>query len=288
MLKAKVQSGSTDQTVLVLEKAFERFNEASHKLEAKYQILVEESNDLREKLRQKDLEIQRHERLATLGKTAAALAHEVRNPLGAIKLFLSLLRQDLHDRPQSLEVLDQMNVSVSTLDSVVSNILQFSKDKPACFNPLNLHAIINEQIALIRSLGSEGLDIVTDLKATPFIVGDEHGLRRVFYNLFVNSWQAVAGNGQLRVTTRDDNESVLITIADDGPGVPEALLDSIFDPFVTTKNAGTGLGLAVVRQIVDQHGGRIQVVNRQGAEFEVRLERKSKGASSDGEFRRAG
>lgn len=274
MLVSKVQASTTNQNEFgLLEQAFQRFNEASSKLETKYKLLLEDTNILREKLRQKDLELQRNERLATLGKTAAALAHEVRNPLGAIKLFLSLLRHDLHDRPESTELIDQISISISTLDSVVSNILQFSRDSRAIFAPLNLHAIIQEQCALLKPLEAETFKLMLDLHASPFIIGDEHGLRRVFSNLFINACQALNGIGQLRIVTADQGSNVSITVTDNGPGITESLLETIFDPFVTTKNSGNGLGLAVVRQVVEQHSGSIVARNNCGAEFVVTLPR---------------
>lgn len=257
----------------LLEQAFRRFNQASSKLEAKYQQLSLETNRLREQLHQKDLEIQRNERLATLGKTAAALAHEVRNPLGAIKLFLSLLRQDLADRPAALELIDQVGICIGTLDSVVSNILQFSRDQKPTFMPLNLHSIIQEQCALLEPLGTDRFAIQLDLQATPFIIGDQHGLRRVFSNLLLNSHQALNGHGQLRIESFDQENNVAVLVADNGPGIPERVIDTLFEPFVTTKNSGNGLGLAVVKQVLDQHNGSITVKNESGAQFLLLLPR---------------
>lgn len=274
MLVNKAQANTVSQNDFgLLEQAFHRFSEASSKLELRYKLLLDDTNLLREKLRQKDLELQRSERLATLGKTAAALAHEVRNPLGAIKLFLSLLRQDLADRPASVELVDQISVSVDTLDSFVSNILQFSRESRIKFAPLNLHAIIQEQCSHLAALEKESLQVKLDLHSAPFIVGDEHGLRRVFNNLFINAYQALNGRGQLNITSYDRKDRIVVVVADNGPGIDQAILDSLFDPFVTTKNSGNGLGLAVVRQVLEQHHGSIAVRNNNGAQFTVTLPR---------------
>lgn len=256
-----------------LKAAFDRFNDSSSRLEARYQTLLEETKSLRERLRQKDLEVKRAERLSLLGETAAALAHEVRNPLGAIKLFISLLRRDVSDRPGAVKLINQVDTSISALDNVVSNILQFSRDKKPTFAPVNVHAILQEQMIAVRPSESSKVFFETDFRGNPFCFGHDSSLRQVFYNLLLNGCQAMRWNGTIKITTSDSEDGLSITITDSGPGIPEEALDNIFDPFFTTKNEGTGLGLAIVRQIIDQHEGRISASQKGGAEFTVVLPR---------------
>jgi phosphoglycerate-specific signal transduction histidine kinase len=132
MFASKQKNSATDPMAGLVE-VMERFNESSSKLELRHTALMREVEDLREQLRAKDEEIKRSERLAVLGETAAALAHEVRNPLGAMSLFVSMLKGDLGERPQSIELVEEIEKSISSLNQVVSNVLHFAKN-----NKLNL------------------------------------------------------------------------------------------------------------------------------------------------------
>ncbi len=257
----------------MLEQAFERFNEASKRLEVRYEALLKETEALREQVREKDLAIKRSEKLSMLGETAAAIAHEVRNPLGAMKLFVSLLQRDMADRPESSKLLSHIDQNISTLDHVVSNILQFAKKQTVSFSPVNLHSILREQVEHFR-LGPVSSVITMDLEGEPFIMGSEHSLRQVFYNLLLNAQQATRYQGRITVISRrSGNGELELRVRDNGPGIDASVLQKVFDPFVTTKNEGTGLGLAVVRQIVEEHGGTITATNNGGAEFTIRFSR---------------
>lgn len=259
----------------LLKRAFDRFNEASQRLEERYQALLAETQSLREQLREKDLAIKRAEKLALLGETAAALAHEVRNPLGAIKLFTSLLARDLQHMPESAKLVEQIDKSVSSLDSVVGNILQFSREQKLQLAPLNIHALLMEQKEHFQRGVAEKANFEMDLKAAPFMMGCEHSLRRALYNLILNALQATRYSGTIRIASHDGpNGEVVLEISDDGCGIPQELLGRLFDPFVTSRNEGTGLGLAVVRQTIEQHAGTIQVANKtKGACFSITLPR---------------
>lgn len=256
-----------------LKDAFVRFSEASSRLESKYQLLLEESQTLREVLRQKEEEIKRQERLAMLGETAAALAHEVRNPLGAIRLFVSLLRRDLSEKPKSIEIIDQIDGSISALDNVVSNILQFSRERKLVFAPVNIHSIIQEQLLRFPRSATNTATFELNLLANPFLNGNESSLRQVFYNLIFNALQATNHKGHIIISSEDAGDQLRATLRDNGPGIPEEILNRLFEPFVTTKNEGTGLGLAIVKKIVEQHGGSIEVVNDHGAVFRITFPR---------------
>ena len=128
MLATLKQKAGAPESVSNLVDVIERFNESSSKLELRHSVLMKEIEDLREQLRKKDEEMKRSERLAMLGETAAALAHEVRNPLGAIALFVSMLKNDLSQYPQPLALVEEIEKSISSLDQVVSNVLHFAKN----------------------------------------------------------------------------------------------------------------------------------------------------------------
>lgn len=281
MLKEDVMSAiqssgpeQRDENLKLLEAAFARFNETGERLEAQYQALLQETEDLRSQLREKEKEIQRAEKLATLGETAAAIAHEVRNPLGAIKLFLSLLRRDVESVPSAVSLVDQIDTSIGSIDHVVENILQFSRDKNLSFGPINAHAVILEVIEILRPRGGQSGIIECHLDGNPFIVANEVALRQITHNLVLNGLQATRFSGFITVAFTDgENDTVNLVVSDNGPGIPEAICSTIFDPFVTTKNEGTGLGLAIVHQLVTQHGGTVRVQNDAGAQFTVVLPR---------------
>jgi two-component system sensor histidine kinase AtoS len=279
MVDMKLAEQVEQLPVHLLEEAFERFSRSSHQLQERYTTLLKESEALREQLRDKDTEIQRAEQLATLGKTAAAMAHEIRNPLGAMKLFASLLKEDLADRPDSCALVGNIENSIQSIDYVVSNILQFSRNHNPTFTPVNICSILSGQLEEIKQ--HEGVIVSTEISSVnPFLTGNDHGLRQVFRNLFLNACQAMRYKGLLEVRTEElSNGDLQVLIQDSGPGIPEDLLDTLFEPFVTSRNEGTGLGLAIVKQIVDQHGGAVQVTNgKRGAKFQVSLPRHSSSA----------
>jgi len=255
----------------LLKEAFEKFNAASLKLQERYDDLSEETVILREKLALKEKEVQRAERLATLGKTAAALAHEIRNPLGAITLYTSILKEEMTAEDHIREILDQMEKSASVLNHVVTNILQFCKTECPPKTPVNLSALFGEIIEQYRLQHPE-LEIRAEQLSDPFILGNEHGLRQVFQNLISNSVQAMKGKGSISIFFASKDKGIEVSLEDSGPGISSEILTKVFDPFVTTRVEGTGLGLAVVEQIVSQHGGTVSASNtKQGACFQIWL-----------------
>jgi signal transduction histidine kinase len=253
----------------------ERFNESTEKLESRHLELLAEIAELQEQLRQKDEEVKRSERLAMLGETAAGLAHEIRNPLGAISLFVSMLRRDLRDRPDSVELLDQIDRSIRSLDGVVSNVLHFAQSKRLRVSPVNVHSIIQELQQHFVSLYSPQSQFNVDLSGSPFVRADEQGIRQCLYNIILNALQAVSFAGTITVAALDapDADGMAITISDDGPGIPENIMGRLFEPFTSGRREGTGLGLSIVRRIVEGHGGTVAVRNRPSAEFTLFLPR---------------
>lgn len=264
------------ESVASLAHALERFNESSSKLERQHSALIQEVEDLRAQLLRKDEEIKRSERLATLGETAAALAHEVRNPLGAITLFLSMLRNDVEDRPEAVNLVDEIEKSVASLDHVVSNVLHFAKNNSLRMAPLNLHSIVREVADHFSNLYAEMVEVVLDLSGNPYIVGDEQALRQCLYNFITNSLQAMEHNGRIEIYVCDcaDGDGITLSVRDSGPGIPAEIMPELFEPFVSGRQEGTGLGLSIVRRLIDAHGGSISASNSPGATFVVNLPRR--------------
>lgn len=258
--------------------AFEKFSEVSRMLETQYQALRSETESLRVRIKQKDEQIARATRLATLGETAAALAHEIRNPLCALKLFLSLLKDEVQPSPAALDLVQHMTRTMEALDNVIENVLHFAKDNSRTFSPLNVHAVLKECALWLMQIRPEGIDVQLDSSGDPFILGNEHALRQVFTNLLKNSSEAMAQGGVVRVSCSSaDDMRCRVVIEDEGLGFPEEILSSPFEPFQTNKRQGTGLGLAVVRKILESHHAEISVSNqkppRRGASIEILFNR---------------
>jgi len=274
---ASKQKNTTANPMANLLEVMERFNESSSKLELRHTALMQEVDDLREQLRVKDEEIKRSERLAVLGETAAALAHEVRNPLGAISLFVSMLKGDLADRPQSIDLVEEIEKSISSLDQVVSNVLHFAKNNKLHLGPINLHSLVQEVAQHFTSLYGGTAKISTSLEGNPFVIADSQALRQCLYNLMTNSLQVTGFTGSisLAVSDTDPEGPVTLTVRDDGAGIPNEIFPRLFEPFASGRREGTGLGLSIVKRIVVAHGGEISARNAPGAEFKVVLPRRA-------------
>jgi signal transduction histidine kinase len=250
-----------------------RFNESTEKLETRHGELLREIEVLRALLREKDDQVKRAERLALLGETAASLAHEIRNPLGAISLFVSMLRRDLQDRPDALTHVDQVERGIKSLDAVVSNVLHFARNMRLRMGPMNLHSVVQELQHHFSSLYSPQCSFDVSLSGEPYIRADEQGIRQCLYNILMNALQAVsfAGTISVRVADSDDQGAIEVVIEDDGPGVQEEILGTLFEPFTSGRREGTGLGLSIVRRIVQAHGGEVSVCNTPHARFTVKI-----------------
>jgi len=264
--------GSPDPAVLaLLDQAFERFNDASSKLQERYEELARETDSLRERLRLKELEVKRAERLSTLGEMSAAIAHEVRNPLGAMKLFLSLLRDECAGNSGALSIVQQIETGATAIDNVVANILQFSRQKALPLEPVDLVAVLDDLRKYVGQICNQPEVLKVEITRPCRLIANESALRQAFNNLILNALQATRFLGPVEIRVSREEQDICITVCDNGPGITAELLTTIFEPFVTSKNEGTGLGLAIVRQIIEHHGGTISARNNGGAVFNIRL-----------------
>ena len=173
-----LEVASSDGVESEILEALERFERMGSALETKHAALLEETERLREQLALKEREIARGAKMAALGETAAAIAHEVRNPLGAMRLFLSLIRRDCEDRPQVLEMLGHLETGVKTLDGVVANILLFARNRPLAMGVVNLGAIVAEQLNSFK-LVRPGIKVLVTQSGSPFIKGNEAAIRNL-------------------------------------------------------------------------------------------------------------
>jgi len=237
---------------------------------------IVENSKLYERMRERD-------RLAALGEMAAGLAHEIRNPLGAIKGAA----QCLEPRPRAGEegeFLDVIVEEVNRLNGVVTQFLDYARPLKQSFGTVDLNEVVSRTIRLIQNEIPARLSLVMELgENLPTVEGDPEQLKQVLINLVQNAIQAL-GNapGTIRVRTRGperfadlraSGEFVEIDVTDDGPGIPPEQQPNIFVPFFTTKQKGTGLGLAICQRLVKSHGGSISVQSKvgDGSTFVVRL-----------------
>lgn len=215
------------------------------------------------------------ERLAAVGELVAGVAHEVNNPLSTISAFAQLLLRDeaiTAEQRDSLAVIQEETVRAS---QVVKDLLTFARRSETRRQSLDVNEIIERSLRM-RAYELTTLRIATDVSLDPelpAVFGDPRQLQQVVLNLVANACQAMAsqGRGTLRITTRREDDRVVVDVADSGPGIPETARAHIFEPFFTTKRDGTGLGLSVSYGIVTAHGGTISVArtSAEGTTFRV-------------------
>jgi signal transduction histidine kinase len=212
-------------------------------------------------------ELVRKTRMAAMGEIAAVVAHEARNPLGALTNCVGLLRSNPHITGEDAELLTIMESESKRLNDIVSDFLAFGRPRPPQFAPVDLHELIDATWTLLRRDDrcppSIDFERRFDATLTP-VMADRDQLRQVFWNLLLNAVQAMRQGGTLAIETRRAPDSVEVTVRDTGPGIPANILPRLFEPFVTSKSGGTGLGLAIVRRIIEDHGGRITVSAQDG------------------------
>jgi signal transduction histidine kinase len=234
--------------------------------------------------------MQERDRLAALGQMAAGLAHEVKNPLGAIKGAAQLLNDPRQGAPISAVEQEFVGIileEVERLDRVVGSVLDYARPSKGEQGPVDLNAVVRRTITVLASDRAEECEIVTDLvDALPPVRADAEQLRQVLINLVRNAIQAMGGRGTVKVRTAlhatgsppvgaagVTGDWVEVSVRDSGPGIAPQVLRNLFVPFFTTKDRGTGLGLAISQRMVEEMGGRIQVVSHlgDGATFTVLL-----------------
>jgi len=244
----------------------------------RYRKLAEDLETANRDLGQAQAQVRRSERLAALGQLSAGLAHELRNPLGVIRASAEVLSNSVAaENAIAREMATLVAGEVDRTNALVTRFLEFARPSPLRRAQHDLHAVIERTLVQLRRTlppESDNLRIETDFSPDlrPFLF-DAELVERVFFNLLMNSVQAMPAGGDLRIRTRCRNGAAETEIADTGQGIPPESLESIFNPFYTTKPDGVGLGLAIVSKIVDDHSGRISVQSRpgQGATFIVAL-----------------
>jgi two-component system sensor histidine kinase HydH len=217
--------------------------------------------DLREiKLLQE--KVKRSEKLAAIGELAAGVAHEIRNPLSSIRGFAQFLRHSLKDKPQEKEYAETMVTEVDRINKVVTDLLTFARPMTVEISPTDITELIEHSIRLVEA-DALARDIKIQMKVSdlPKLRLDANQITQALLNLLLNALQALPPKGSIETGAElDTAESRLhLWVKDDGPGIPFNQIKKIFDPFYTTQKKGTGMGLAIVYKIAENHNGEIKV-----------------------------
>ncbi len=209
------------------------------------------------------------ERLASIGALAAGIAHEIKNPLVAIKTFAELLPERFSEEDFRSDFLNVVIREIDRIDDLVARLRGLATTPANASMPLDLRGPIQETLALLRGQ-LEQRQIAVDFTCeanSPFVVGDWAQLKQLFLNLFVNSIEAMSANGQLSIRIHAvesaRGRAIIAEVSDTGIGIPDLILNRIFDPFFTTKERGSGLGLSICRGIADAHRALIRAENKQ-------------------------
>ncbi len=232
--------------------------------------LFEDLKKSYDQLAQTQVELVKRERLAALGELSAVVAHEVRNPLGVIYNSMSALKRMLTPSGESAQLFEMINEEAERIDTLVADLLEFARPHAPELKPEALPKIVAGAVKVIEGTrGGTGVKMEVDVsEGFPKVPVDERMLRQALLNLLANAVQAMPRGGEVRVKlaieARRGFPHARIDVADSGPGVPAALTESVFQPFVTTKATGSGLGLAVVKRIVEAHRGDIELTSAPG------------------------
>lgn len=260
-------------------------------LETQAESLARSHRELQEQTRlllEKDAQLRRADRLSALGQVAAGLAHEIRNPLGAIKGSAEILQDDYPPGHPKAEFFGILLKEVDRLNDVVTNFLSFARPATLRFAPVEVTGVLTGLEGLISGQArTRRVQVFTNFHSGPSrVMADETLLKQAFLNIMLNALEAMTEGGDLAISTRpapskesgssateDRPEWLEIVFDDTGEGISEEDLGRIFDPFFTTKKDGTGLGLAITYRIIENHHGTIRVISQRGkgTTFVVRL-----------------
>ncbi len=251
-------------------------------LESQAETLARSHQELQDQTRlllEKEAQLHRADRLSALGQLSAGLAHEIRNPLGAIKGAVEILEEDYPAGHPKAEFYAIILKEVKRLNDVVTNFLNFARPVSMRFVPVNVHEVLSSLEGLVSGEArAHRVQIVASFRDGPSrVMADEALLKQAFLNIMLNALEAMPDGGTLTISTRvadrtavgivdaDDREDWLEAVfADTGVGIPEEHLGRVFDPFFTTKKDGTGLGLAITYRIIENHRGIIRATSQPG------------------------
>jgi signal transduction histidine kinase len=254
------------------KKILETLRKVNDELEKKVQERTEELQRINQELKsqikqriQAEYELTKSERLATIGKMSAILAHEIRNPLNSIKINADILSQVLELNEGNTRRLQIINKEVNRLDNLVKEVLQFSRQANLLLSEFNLFIFFDNIVNILKPQIEKDEILIINRSENIMISGDNEKLKQVMLNMILNARDAIQGKGEIEISTEmKTGKKVNIYIKDNGSGIMNP--EKIFEPFFTTKNSGTGLGLAISQNIIEQHSGKLILVSSKPGE----------------------
>ena len=242
---------------------------------------IDEEREIVRRLKESREQLVHAEKLASLGQLAASIAHEINNPLAGVLTYTKLLAKkisgDTLEKGAALDYLSKMESEVSRCSRIIRNLLNFSRQTEPHFKLVDINQVLEQVLAMVGHQAQlQNVDVVRELSPSlPKVMADFDQLQQVFTNLTLNAIQAMSGGGRLTLRTSVANSQVRIDVQDTGCGISKENLSRLFTPFFTTKEkgSGVGLGLAVVRGIIERHKGEIKVQSEvgKGTTFSVYL-----------------
>ena len=219
-------------------------------------------------------QLSRAQHLSSLGEMVAGISHEIRNPLGIIKSSSELLEKKMAGFDPSSGIPAIITEEADRLNNIITDFLNYAKPRSPHLTACSIVDILEKNITFLSSqIKEEGYIIKTHSDDnTPEITADSDMLYQAFLNIILNAMQAMPDGGEIYVGISSSPNTVTINFEDEGQGIPEDLIDKIWDPFFTTKEKGTGLGLGIVKNIIESHGGRVHIVNRTDCGARVTVE----------------
>lgn len=232
-----------------------------------------------ERLRLKE-RLARAEKLSSLGEMAAGISHEIRNPLGIIRSSAELLKKKAAKVDPTNTIPDIIVEESSRLNSIITDFINYAKPRSPNIAPCRVEEVIEKNITFLEAqMNKQGYIIEKKYQnSLPQIMADSNMLYQSFLNILINAMQAMPNGGRILVELSSNDHLLTVHFDDEGKGIPPENLEKIWDPFFTTKDMGTGLGLGIVKNIIESHGGSIQIVNRpvRGARVTIELPVKQK------------
>jgi signal transduction histidine kinase len=242
---------------------------------------IDEEREIARRLRESQEQLVHAEKLASLGQLSASIAHEINNPLAGVLTYTKLLSKkisaDTLDKAAALDYLAKMESEVSRCSRIIRNLLDFSRQTEPKLRPVDVNQVIEQVLAMVGHQAQlQKVEVVRELSPSlPTVMADSDKLQQVFTNLTLNAIQAMSAGGKLTLRTSVVDGQIRIDVQDTGCGISKENLSKLFTPFFTTKEkgSGVGLGLAVVRGIIEQHKGEIKVQSEvgKGTTFSVYL-----------------
>jgi signal transduction histidine kinase len=270
---------SSDKAMAELASIIEIYNATADKMQSAHEGLQLEVERLRSELKEKNELLERKNRLTALGEMAAGVAHEIRNPLGGIRLYASMLHKDLANQPDALRLVEKVSSGILMVESIIKDMLTFTHCQGANKVEVNLYGLIAETLVYCKpSLDDKNIVVnYNGVDKALLIDVDLIMMQQVLSNLILNAVDEVPIGGEVIVKATKINDptgfTIKIEVIDYGKGLSEDVIKKVFDPFFTTKDSGIGLGLAIVHRLIESQNGIISVRNGDhgGAIFKMLL-----------------